>query len=155
MGTRERLANLEKAVAALPGSDVDLTDWSNGDLALAAHLQVDPAEVAERFENLTWFLEAEAYPGPGIFDVDPEFRPAWNRFTELWFDHHCSSSGGNWLAGCCDFWTRAPQQPEVLAAQHRVLDIMRRVLLAHPQYAVLGKLIPPSDPEPIPEDDHP
>ncbi len=150
MRTRERLARLEKAAEALlpaapPPPVTNLQDWSNGELTLAL-VQLEP-EVAERFEHLTWFLseEATAAPGKGLFDTDPEFRPAWDHFVSLWFHHGegCGRAAEAWSISCCDFWGRPPAHPKVRTAQARVRDIMRRVLLAEPKYAVLAKLFPP------------
>jgi hypothetical protein len=82
---------------------------------------MSPKEMVQR---LVWWFEKETY-NRGIFDSDPEFRPAWSHYHHLWqtYTHGHSPLGAVWLR-------RA--EPDFEEARRRVVDIINRVARLQP-----------------------
>jgi hypothetical protein len=102
---RSRLRRLEKEVGPLPDPPRALT----------------PEELVQR---LLWWLQGQTY-GLGVFDDDPEFRPAWSRYHRLWEVHTqgWSPLHAVWLVR---------EQPDFEEARWRVVPIMIRLLRQQP-----------------------
>jgi hypothetical protein len=78
-----------------------------------------PLSTKELVQRIEWWLEDEAH-NRGIFDADPEFRPAWSHYHDLWqsYTHGYSPLAAVWLR-------RA--EPDFEEARRRVVEIMMRV----------------------------
>jgi hypothetical protein len=88
----------------------------------------------ERLQGTVWWLDGQTY-NRGIFDADPEFRPAWSRYHDLW---SANIHGRSPLAAVWVRW----RQPDLEEARRRVVEIMVRVLRLQPSpVRVLAKVL--------------
>jgi hypothetical protein len=110
MSLRRRLGRLEERLGPPPEPEPPLSP-EELDAALEAQLR-------------EW-IGAETY-NRGLFDADPEFRPAWSRYHRLWEVHARGHSPleAVWLPG---------EQPEFEAARRRAVAVMARVLEQQPE----------------------
>jgi hypothetical protein len=110
MSLRRRLGRLEERLGPPPEPEPPLS----------------PEEVdAELEARLQEWIGAETY-NRGVFDTDPEFRPAWSRYHRLWEVHTRGYSPlqAVWL----------PREgPEFEAARRQVVCVMVRVLEQQPE----------------------
>ena len=120
MSLRRRLGRLEERVGPPPAP---APAWS-------------PEERRRRLE--AWVREQTYHRG--VFDADPEFRPAWSCYHRLWEVHTrgYSSLQAVWLVR---------QPPEFEESRRRVVAVMVRVLERQPPplralAAVLGHAVP-------------
>jgi hypothetical protein len=122
MSLRTRLRQLERSVGPPPAPLPELT----------------PEEIEQR---LRWWLGGQTY-NRGVFDAEPEFRPAWSHYHRLWeiYTQGWSPLQAVWLAR---------EQPDFEEARRRVVAIMLRVLRQQPAPArVLAAVLEVMVPEP-------
>jgi hypothetical protein len=100
--------------------------------------------VEELDRGLRAWVRGQTY-NRGVFDADPEFRPAWSRYHQLWEVH----TGG--YSPLQAVWLARPE-PEFEAARRRVVAVMVRLLERQPEpLRSLGVLLAsaiPEDPPP-------
>jgi hypothetical protein len=105
MSLQSRLRRLTERLGAAPAASTELSP-------------------EERMKRLEWWISGQTY-NRGVLDTDPEFRPAWSHYHDLW---QADRQGrfpldAVWL-------TR--KQPDFEAARCRVVGIMVRVLRLQP-----------------------
>jgi hypothetical protein len=88
----------------------------------------------ERAKRLADWISGQTY-NRGIFDADPEFRPAWSRYHDLWqtYRHVKAPLGAVW---------RKRQDLDFEVARRNVVAIMVRALRVQPSPAcVVAKIL--------------
>jgi hypothetical protein len=93
----------------------------------------------ERAKRLESWISGQTY-NRGIFDADPEFRPAWSRYHDHWqtYWHVRAPLGAVW---------HKREGPDFEAARRNVVAVMVRALRLQPSPVrvlakVLGRTIP-------------
>jgi hypothetical protein len=88
-------------------------------------------------DRILGWLQGQTY-NRGIFDGDPEFRPAWSRYHRLWekYTQGWSPLHTVWMLR---------EQPDFEESRRRVVSIMVRVLRRQPQpFCILAEVIEPN-----------
>src|SRR5438046_1938972 len=114
-----RLIRLEAtALAAQPPGQASVAAWppSNGREDFPPRQQLTDQELEQRPE---WWIGQQTY-NRGVFDADPEFRPAWSRYHQLWAVHLYEPGTSPPLAAV---WLPR-QAAEFEEARRRVLALM-------------------------------
>jgi hypothetical protein len=83
-----------------------------------------PLSTRELVQRIEWWLDDETY-NRGIFDADPEFRPAWSHYHDLWQTYTLGYSPLEAV------WLRRAE-PDFEEARRRVVEIMMRVARLQP-----------------------
>ena len=97
-------------------------------------MQLTDQELEQR---LQWWISQQTY-NQGVFDADPEFRPAWSRYHRLWEVHLYDPDGTPPLAAV---WLPR-QAAEFEEARRGVLAVMIAELRAQPgPDELLGRLL--------------
>jgi hypothetical protein len=93
----------------------------------------------EYVQGFLWWLDNQTY-NRGVFDEDPEFRPAWSRYNEISCVWSLSPENrGQPYIPLHNIWTPRPD-PVVEEARLKVLPIMQRVLRQY-EGGVRGKFL--------------